>query len=66
MMAQSASDRLFEMQFAVRKAKKDKLTKLEEDAAAKATEAGAATPEKIEHDFDILDTLIYMPDYPTT
>ena len=65
MMAQAASDRLFELQFAVRKAKKDKLTKLEEDAAAKAAEAGT-TAEKVETDLEILDALIYLPDYPTT
>ena len=66
MVAQAAADRLFELQFAVRKAKKDKQTKLEEEAAAKQAESGAATPEKIEIDYDILDALVYMPDYPCT
>ena len=65
MMAQAASDRLFELQFAIRKAKKDKHTKLEEEAAAKAAEAGT-TAEKIETDLDILDALIYLPDYPSS
>lgn len=65
-MAQAAADRLFELQFAVRKAKKDKQTKLEEEAAAKQAESGSATPEKIEIDYDILDALVYMPDYPVT
>lgn len=40
MLAQSAADRLFEMKAAARKAKKEKLTKLEEEANAKAAEAG--------------------------
>ena len=38
MMARTAADRLFEMQVLVRRAKRDKIAKLEEEAAAKATE----------------------------
>ena len=64
-MAQAAADRLFEIGFIVRKAKKEKQIRLEEEAAAKAAEAGAAAPEKIETDTDILDCLINMPDYPS-
>lgn len=65
-LAQAAADKLFEVGFAVRKAKKEKLVKLEEEAAAKAAESGAATPQKPETDNEILDCLIHMPDYPTT
>ena len=64
-IAQSAADRLFEIGFTIRKAKKEKQTRLEEEAAAKAAEAGVPA-EKIETDTDILDCLINMPDYPTT
>ena len=38
MLGQSAADRLFELLFTVRKAKKDKHVRLEEEAAAKAAE----------------------------
>jgi hypothetical protein len=64
-MAQAAADRLFEIGFTVRKAKKEKQVRLEEEAAAKAAESGAA-PEKVETDNDILDSLINMPDYPAS
>ena len=53
------------MKAAARKAKKEKLSKLEEEAAARAAEAGAA-PEKVETDDDIVDVLFNLPDYPTT
>ena len=43
-MAMAAADRLFEMVVNVRRAKKDKITKLEEEAAAKATEEQPAQP----------------------
>lgn len=54
------------MKAAARKAKQEKLTKLEEEAKAKADEAGAAAPEKVETDNDIVDVLFNLPDYPTT
>ena len=63
-MTKSSNPRLIDKK-ENRKAKRDKQTKLEEEAAAKATEAGT-TAEKIETDLDILDALVYMPDYPTT
>jgi hypothetical protein len=44
MMARTTADRLFEMQVLVRRAKKDKIAKLEEEAAAKATDDHAAQP----------------------
>ena len=65
MLAQSAADRLFEMKAAARKAKKDKLTKLEEEANTKAAEAGTE-PQKVETDNDIVDVLFNLPDYPST
>ena len=65
MLGQSAADRLFEITIAVRKQKREKLTKLEEEAAAKANEAGTA-PEKTELDNDLVDSIISMPDFPST
>jgi hypothetical protein len=67
-LAQAAADKLFEIGFAVRKAKKEKQTKHEEEyAAAKAAAPdGGASLQKPETDFDILDCLINMPDYPLT
>ena len=65
MLGQSAADRLFELQFTIRKAKKDKQDRLAEEAAAKAAENPGA-PEKPETDDDLVDCLIMMPDYPST
>lgn len=66
MLGQAAADKLFEVQFAIRKAKKEKLHRLEEEAAAKASDAAPGTPEKPETDDDIVDALIMLPDYPVT
>ena len=54
------------MKAAARKAKKERLSKLEEEAAAKAAEAGASAPEKVETDDDLVDVLFNLPDFPTT
>ena len=64
MVARAAADRLFELTVLVRRAKKEKLTKLEEEAAAKAGEG--QEPEKVLLDTDQIDAMIYMPDYPQT
>jgi hypothetical protein len=68
MMAQAAADKLFEMTVAVRKLKKDKLSKLEEES--KEAEAKAAAEGhvhvKSETDMDFVDGLIYLPDYPSS
>ena len=45
MLARAAADRLFELSVMVRRAKKEKLTKLEEEAAARAPEG--QEPEKV-------------------
>lgn len=66
MLAQSAADKLFEMGVAIRKQKKERLVKLEEEAAAKAAEAGASTPPKPETDNDVVDAMISIVDYPST
>ena len=64
MMARSAADRLFEMHVLARRAKKEKITKLEEDSAAKATEDQPAQPIVVDN--DAIDAMIYLLDYPQT
>ena len=63
-MAQSAADKIFEMIVHARKAKKDKYTRLEEEATAKASEG--QTQELVEMDSNIVDQMIMLVDYPTT
>lgn len=64
MVARAAADRLFELTVVVRRAKKERFTKLEEEAQAKAGEG--QEPEKVLIDTDQIDAMIYMPDYPQT
>ena len=61
-IARAAADRLFEISVAVRRAKKEKHNKLEEEAAAKATEDSPAQPVPIDN--DSVDAMIYLQDYP--
>ena len=61
-IARAAADRIFEVSVAVRRAKKEKQTKLEEEAAAKATEDSPAQP--VQMDTDSVDAMIYLQDYP--
>ena len=61
-IARAAADRIFEISVAVRRAKKEKQTKLEEEAAAKATEDSPAQP--VQMDTDSVDAMIYLQDYP--
>ena len=63
-IARAAADRIFEISVAVRRAKKEKQTKLEEEAAAKATEDSPAQP--VQMDTDSVDAMIYLQDYPQT
>lgn len=49
-MARAAADRLFEMAVVVRRAKKEKITKLEEEAAAKAGEDQPAAQVHVDND----------------
>lgn len=62
MVARAAADRLFELSVLVRRAKKERLVKLEDEAIAKAGEG--QEPEKVLIDTDQVDAMIYMPDYP--
>ena len=64
MVARAAADRLFEISVSIRRAKKEKITRLEEEAAAKATEESPAQP--IQLDSDQVDAMIYLVDYPQT
>ena len=61
-MAKSAADKMFEMSCLVRRAKRDKIAKLEEEAQAKATEENPAQPVTSED--GQLDGMIYLVDYP--
>ena len=63
-VARAAADRLFEMTVMIRRAKKEKLAKLEEEAAAKATDDQPAQP--VRADNDQVDGMIYLVDYPQT
>ena len=63
-VARAAADRIFEISVLVRRAKKEKYQKLEEEAAAKATEEQPAQP--IQMDNDSVDAMIYLQDYPQT
>ena len=60
--AKSAADKMFEMSCLVRRAKKEKISKLEEEAQAKATEEHPAQP--ITSEDGQLDGMIYLVDYP--
>lgn len=62
MVAKSAADRLFELSVVVRRAKKDKIEKLTEEAKNRAAEG--EVPEKVVIDADAVDAMIYLPDYP--
>ena len=53
---------MFEMSCLVRRAKRDKIAKLEEEAQAKATEENPAQPVTSED--GQLDGMIYLVDYP--
>ena len=64
MMARAAADRLFEMSVFIRRAKKEKLIKLEEEATAKPTDDPSATTAASEREG--VDAMIYMLDYPQT
>lgn len=50
MVARAAADRLFEISVSIRRAKKEKITRLEEEAAAKATEESPAQPIQLDSD----------------
>lgn len=63
-VARSAADKLFEMTCQVRRAKKDRITRLEEEAAAKATEEHPAQPVTV--DDGQLDAMLHLVDYPQT
>lgn len=61
-VARAAADRIFEMTVAIRRVKKEKMVKLEEEAAAKATEDQPAQP--VQADNDQVDGMILLLDYP--
>ena len=63
-MAKSAADKMFEMACLVRRAKKERISKLEEEAQAKATEENPAQP--ITSEDGQLDAMFYLVDYPQT
>jgi len=63
-MAKAAADRLFEMTVLVRRAKKEKWMKHEEEAAAKGSDDHH--PVHLPHmDKDSIDAMFYMQDYPS-
>lgn len=64
MVAKAAAERLFEISVTIRRAKKEKLQKLEDEAQARATEEHPAQPVSL--DTDAIDGMIYMLDYPQT
>ena len=63
MVARAAADRLFEMSVVIRRAKKEKLLKHEEEINAKGGDDHTAG---LGFDLDAVDGLIWMPDYPQT
>lgn len=71
LFAKCAAEKLFEMTVNVRRFKKERITKIEEEAAAK-TAAGAveeaqaleAAAHAAADEFD-LDAMFYLPDYPS-
>jgi hypothetical protein len=72
LFARCASDKLFEMNCHVRRAKKERLVKIEEEASAARVKEGAAPEDAAQieaaamaasHDYD-LDAIFYMMDYP--
>ena len=64
MLAQAAADKLFEMRVAARGQKKQKQIKAQEEADAALPEGQPSV--KVETDNDLVDQLIFMPDYPST
>lgn len=64
MFARAAADRLFEMSVLIRRAKKEKIAKMEEEAANKAGDEGTATTVLPES--DSVDAMFYLVDYPQT
>ena len=62
MVARAAADRLFEISVVIRRAKKEKYAKLEEEAQAKATDEQPAQP--VQMDNDSVDAMIFLVDYP--